>query len=222
MLAPAVAALLAVAAAAPAPPDPATAPARMAGGAFPSLLSAVTLGDGGSAVLLGAGVPFLTAAYAQGLSRGLDAGAMLEADLLTSEVFLGGTLRRSLARERDLDVAFRARAGFWTSMGAEWVVDDNPADVGVQLAPGAVVSAALRRGTLSLSADLPLVLTTRRGGGVAASPRAGLAFETPLYGDWSAGARLGAQWQLGSGGAPRAGDPRGALELSAVVTHRLF
>jgi hypothetical protein len=219
MLAPsAAAALLAVAAAAA---DPAAAPARPAP-SLPSLLSAETLGDGGSAVLLGAGLPFLTAAYAQGISRGLDAGALFEVDLLTSEIFLGGTLRRSLGRAGELDAAFRGRAGLWTSLGSEWVVDDNPADVGLQVAPGAVISAALRRGTASLSADVPLMLTTARGGGVAASPRAELAFETPLYGDWTAGARLGAQWQIGSGGAPRAGDPRGALELIAVMTRRLF
>jgi hypothetical protein len=223
MLAPAAAALLAVASAAapdPAAPDPGAPP--RAGLALPSLLSAETLGDGGSAVLLGAGVPFLTAAYAQGLSPGLDAGALLEVDFLTSELFLGGTLRRSLARGGDFDAALRARAGGWACLGSEWVVDDNPSDAGLQLAPGAVLSAALRRGVLSLSADLPLTITTRRGGGVGFAPRAGLAFETPLYGDWTAGARLGAQWQVGSGGAPRAGDPRGAFELSALLTHRLF
>jgi hypothetical protein len=220
MLAPTAAALLAVAFAAP---PAAPAPARMAGGAFPSLVSAQTLGDGGSAVLLGAGFPRLTAAYAQGISPGTDLGAQLELDWITTELFAGGTLRRALARAGDLDVAARARAGLYANFGADWVAERNRTDAGLQLAPGAVVSLALRRGTtLSLSADLPLTLTTRRDGGLAVAPRAAIALETPLFGDWSAGASLGAQWQAATGGAPFAGHPRGSVELTALLTNRLF
>jgi hypothetical protein len=191
-------------------------------GELPSVLSGATLGDGGSALLVTAGYPFLSGAYAQGLSPGLDAGAQLELDWVTSELFAGGTLRRAALRSGDFDVALRGRAGLYGDMGATWAYDRNRSDVGLQISPGAVVSAALTRGVVSLSADLPFTLTTARGGGVIFAPRAGLAFETPLFGEWSAGARVGALWHVASGGAPFAHEPRGAVELSAVLTYRLF
>lgn len=218
MLAPAAALALAavLAAADPAPPRY-TPPHEM-----PSLLGARTLGDGGSALLFTAGVPFLSAAYAQGISSGLDVGAQLELDWFTWSLFAGGTLRQATWASGDLDLALRARAGIAADSGSTWAVSQNRSDAGLQLAPGIVGSAALRSGTLSLGIDLPVTLTAARGGGVLFAPRVGLSFETPLYGDWTAGARVGGFWQTGSGGAPFADDSRAFVDFSALLTYRLF
>jgi hypothetical protein len=202
---------------------PAEPPSRMAGAQeLPSLLSGATLGDGGSVLVATGGFPFLSASYAQGLSPGLDAGAQVEIDWVTSELFAGGLLRRAIGRQGDLDLALRGRAGVYGDLGADWAYGRNRADAGLQVAPGLVLSAALLRGVVSLSADLPLTLTTARGGGVVLAPRAGLAFETPLYGEWSAGVRVGGLWHVASGGAPLAHHPRGSVDLAALLTYRLF
>jgi hypothetical protein len=202
---------------------PAETPSKMVvGQELPSLLSGSTLGDGGALVVATAGFPFLSAAYAQGVSPGLDAGAQLEIDWVTSELFAGGLLRRALLREGDVDVAFRGRAGLYGDLGAQWAYERNRSDAGLQVAPGLVASIALQRGVASLSVDLPLTLTVARGGGVGFAPRVGLAFETPLYGEWSAGVRVGGLWQVASGGAPFAHDPRGSVDAAALLTYRLF
>jgi hypothetical protein len=217
MLAPAAALLAAsLAAADPAPPRY-TPPHEM-----PSLAGARTLGDGGSALLFTAGVPFLSAAYAQGISSGLDLGGQVEVDWVTWSLFAGGTLRQATWAARDLDVALRARAGVAANSGSSWAVSRNRSDGGLQLAPGIVGSAALRSGTLSLGLDLPLTLTAARGGGVVFAPRAGLSFETPLYGDWTIGARVGGFWHTATGGAPLARHPRGFVDFAALLTYRLF
>jgi hypothetical protein len=202
---------------------PAEAPSKMpVGQELPSLLSGATLGDGGSVLVATVGFPFLSASYAQGFSPGLDAGAQLEIDYVTSELFAGGLVRRALLREGDVDVALRGRAGVYGDLGATWAYERNRADAGLQVAPGIVASVALKRGVVSLSTDLPLTLTTARGGGVGFAPRIGLAFETPLYGEWSAGVRVGGFWQVASGGAPFAYQPRGSVDVAALLTYRLF
>src|SRR5215208_7901855 len=129
MLAAAAALLLATSAAPAGEP-----PARMRPNEpFPSLLSAAMIPDGGSAFLFTGGVPFLSASYAQGLSDTVDAGAQLELDWLTSELFAGGTLRRFVGREGDLFVAVRGRAGALVNGGADWAVAQNRSDVGLQI-----------------------------------------------------------------------------------------
>jgi hypothetical protein len=192
------------------------------GAPFPSLASAAPLPDGGSAFLFTAGYPFLSASYAQGISATLDLGAQAELEWLTSEFFAGGTLRRLLHHEGNLDLAFRLRAGPLANFGADWAVSGNDPDVGLQIAPGAVASLGVRSGTLSVSADLPMTLTVRRGGGFVVAPRASVAFETPLFEGWSAGARLGGYWYSATGGAPRAGDPRASVDFAALLTYRMF
>ena len=187
-----------------------------------SLASARTLPDGGSALLFTAGVPYLSAAYAQGLESGLDAGAQLELDLLTSELFAGGTARLAFHRDGPLDVALRGRAGLYANAGGDWSAERNRSDLGLQLGPGVVASLTLRAGVLALGADLPLTLTTARGGGAIAAPRAALSFETPFRGDWSVGLRAGASWHVAAGGAPLEGHPRGAVDVAALVGFRLF
>jgi hypothetical protein len=218
MLAPAVALVLAASVAAADPAPPRYTPPH----AMPSLVSARTLGDGGSALLFTAGVPFLSASYAQGISAGLDLGAQLELDWFMSSLFAGGTLRQASWASGDLDLALRARAGIDANSGSTWAVSRNRSDGGLQLAPGIVGSAALRSGTLSLGLDLPVTLTAARGGGVVFAPRVGLSFETPLYGDWTAGARVGGSWHAASGGAPLARHPRGFVDFAALLTYRLF
>jgi hypothetical protein len=220
MLAPAAALLLAASVSAA---DPAPAPARYTPPhEMPSLASARTLGDGGSALLFTAGVPFLSAAYAQGISSGLDLGGQLEFDWFMTALFGGATLRKAAWISGDLDVAIRGRAGFYANAGSTWTVSENRSDGGLQLAPGIVGSGALAAGTLSLALDLPLTLTAARGGGVVFAPRIGLSFETPLYGDWTAGARVGGSWHAATGGAPLADDSRGFVDFAALLTYRLF
>jgi hypothetical protein len=216
MLAPLLAAL--ALAAAPADDRPLrTGPA----GEPRSLLSAETLGDGGSALLFTAGFPFLGAAWAQGVKDGLDAGAAVEVDWTTAEIFGGGTLRRVFHRAGPWTAAWRGRLGLYRDAGADWIVEDNRSNTGVQVAPGVVASRTAPRGTWSFSADLPLTLTLTRTG-VVAAPRVAVAFETPLFGDLSAGARVGGFWHVAGGDAPLAGDSRGVAELSGVLTWRLF
>ena len=219
MLAPAAALLAAALAAAPV----ADRPSRMSSDAeVPSLLAARTLGDGGSALLVGAGVPFLSAAYAQGLTSGLDLGAQLELDWVTTELFAGGTVRQAVWRSGALDVAVRGRAGLGADFGSTWWVDRNRADAGLQLAPGIVASATFRPGVLALGLDAPTTITTRRGGGLVFAPRTALSFETPLFGEWSAGARVGGRWHTATGGAPLARHPRAFIDFAALLTYRLF
>jgi hypothetical protein len=202
--------------------DPSEGPVRMAPGEVPSLLSARTLPDGGSAALFTAGFPFLSASYAQGVSSGLDLGGQVELQWLTSELFAGGTLRMVTRRSGAWDVAFRARAGLGADLGTTWAVERNRSDAGLQLAPGVVASMTSAPGVLSLSADAPLTFTVKRGGGVVLAPRVGVAFETPLYGPWYAGARAGGYWHVAGGGAPLASHGRGFVDFSALLTYRLF
>jgi hypothetical protein len=190
------------------------------GPAFPSVLSAEPLRDGGSAVLVSAGLPLLQATWLQGVQEDLDAGAALELDWLSSEIFAGATPRRGAGTARPHDLALRGRVGVYGDFGAHWAVDGNRDDTGLQLAPGAVASLRVDRGVLALSFDLPLTITMQRGGGFIAQPRLAASFETPLYGDLSAGARLGAFWHVATGGAPMEDDPRASVDFAALLTWR--
>jgi hypothetical protein len=190
---------------------------------FASLQGGEPLGTGHSELALTAGYSALSATYAQAISDAVDAGAVLEMDWVTSEAFVGGLYRSLLWRSGATSVGWRARAGLYGDFGASWAIDGNRSDTGVQLAPGIALSHRMQRGILSLAADVPFTVTMQRGGGVMLAPRAYVAFETPLWGDLLAGARMGAGGLFAGSGAPfAANSPRATLDFSALLTYRLF
>jgi hypothetical protein len=224
MLALGVAAILALTSAqtsAPARPPP---PVKMRSAErMPSLVGGETLGAGGSALTATAGFPSVGVAWAQGMSPTLDAGAALELELALTELFLGPTLRLSLARRGDTAIAFAARAGLYADLGADWAVSRNRANHGIQVAPAIAVSTRSPAGGLVTAAfELPISATIRHGGAVIA-PRVSAAYEAPVYGDLSLGVRVGASVRAASGGAPLADrDARFGVSLTALATYRLF
>lgn len=190
---------------------------------LPSLVSAETLGAGGSALFATAGFPILGAAWAQGLTPTVDGGAALELDMALSELFAGPTVRVGLSRRGATSVAFTGRAGYYADLGADWVVSRNRANDGFQLSPGVAASTRTRAGGLVTGAfELPVTATIRHGGAIVA-PRVFASYEAPLYGDISFGVRAGASVRAASGGAPLADrDARFAVSLGAILTYRLF
>lgn len=202
----------------PPPPVKMRSPERL-----PSLVSGEPLGAGGSALFATAGFPYLGAAWAQGVSPTVDAGAALELDLALSEFFAGPTVRVGLTRRGATSIAFAARAGYYADLGADWVVSRNRANDGFQVSPGIALSTRSPAGGLVTAAfELPITATIRHAGAVVA-PRVSAAYEAPLYGDVSLGVRVGASVRAASGGAPLADrDARFAVSLGALVTYRLF
>ncbi len=66
-------------------------------------------------------------------------------------------------------------------------------------------------------------MTFQRGGGYSVALKGDAAFETPLWGDLLAGARVGVGSLFSGGGAPFANDsPRLLVELTALLTYKLF
>ncbi|HEX9289977.1 MAG TPA: hypothetical protein VF904_10655 [Anaeromyxobacteraceae bacterium] len=190
---------------------------------FPSMYGGETLGVGGSEAAFSAGFSTFSASYAQGLADGVDYGAQLEIDWVTGELFAGGLYRSLLWRSGPVSVAARARAGLYGDFGATWGIATNRGDTGVQLAPGLALSTRAPRGIFSLGGDVPITLTFARGGGYAVGLRGTVAFETPLYGDLLVGARAGGGVLWSRSGAPFANDsPRATVDLSALLTYRLF
>jgi len=190
---------------------------------FASLQGGETLGVGGTEAAFSAGYSTLSTAWAQGLTEAVDYGAVLDFDWTTSELLLGGLYRSLLWRSGALSLAVRARGGLYADFGTTWAASSNRSDAGLQVGPGLALSVAAARGVLSVAADLPLTLTFERGGGYAVALRGSVAFETPLWGDLLAGARLGVGELWSGSGAPFARDsPRTTVDLSALLTYRLF
>lgn len=224
MLALGLAAILALSSTQTGAPPPSSPPIKMRSPErLHSLISGETLGAGGSALMATAGFPTLGAAWAQGLTPTLDAGAALELDLALSELFAGPTVRVGLSRRGSTSIAFTARAGYYADLGADWVVSRNRANSGIQVAPGIAISTrSPADGLITGAFDLPITATIRHGGAIV-MPRFSAAYEAPLYGDLSIGARVGASVRAASGGAPLADrDARFAVSLGALLTYRIF
>jgi hypothetical protein len=213
-----VALLLAALAAGPAPRAAADAdPPPLK---FPSLLSAESL-HGNSGAVGWAGFSSIGAAYAQGVTLQDDLGATADFDWGSTELRLGVLWRRPLGTTGGWTMGGRLGIGWYVDFGGRWVHDDNRADRGFTLAPALVLSTRAGDGSVSLTADLPLTVTTWRGGGFQAAPRVAVAFEAPLYGPWTLGIQGGLQWRGGSGGAPmRSG--RLQPELLVLAGYRVF
>jgi hypothetical protein len=215
-----LASLLVAAAVAAASPDALAIPE---GPRFASLQGGETLGVGGSEAVLAAGFSTFSAAYAQGLNDWNDLGAQVELDWLTGELFAGGLFRQLTWRFGDTFISWRARAGLYFNAGATWAIASNHSAVGIQAVPGLALSRRFARGTLSAAIDGRIDLTFSDQGGRAVGVKGTVAFETPLWGDLLAGARVGLGGLWSYAGAPFVGDsPRTLLDLSALLTYRLF
>ena len=93
----------------------------------------------------------------------------------------------------------------------------------MQVAPGLALSRRFPRGILSAALDGRFDLTFSHEGGQALGVRGTVAFETPLWGDLLAGARVGVGGLWSFAGAPFIGEsPRALVDLSALLTYRLF
>ena len=212
--------LLVAAALTAAAPEPRAIPE---GPRFASLQGGETLGVGGSEVALTAGFSTFSATYAQGLTDSTDLGAQVEIDWLTGELFAGGLYRQLTWRFGDTFISFRARAGLYFNAGATWAIATNHSATGIQAVPGIAVSRRFARGTLSAAVDSRIDLTFTDQGGRAVGVKGTVAFETPLWGDLLAGARAGVGGLWSYSGAPFAADsPRTLVDVSALLTYRLF
>jgi hypothetical protein len=201
--------------AAPALAGPAPAPAD----AFPSLLGGESLR--GSTVAVGtAGYATLGVAYAQGLTERDDLGASAQFDWSTTELVLGALWHRQLGRLGSWDLASRLALGWYLDGGSTLVHDDNLSDRGVQLTPGLALSTR-GVGLLAVALDMPITVTTWRGGGVWIAPRLAVSYEAALYDQLALGVVGSLAWRGGTGGAPmRAGQV--LPELLVTATWKLF
>ena len=207
--------LLLLAAPALAGPAPAPAPADT----FPSLLGGESLR--GSTVAVGtAGYATLGVAYAQGLTERDDLGASAQFDWSTTELVLGALWHRQLGRLGSWDLASRLALGWYLDAGSTLVHDDNLSDRGVQLTPGLALSTR-GVGLLAVALDMPVTVTTWRGGGVWIAPRLAVSYEAALYDQLALGVVGSLAWRGGTGGAPmRSGQV--LPELLVTATWKLF
>jgi hypothetical protein len=207
--------LLLLAAPALAGPAPAPAPADT----FPSLLGGESLR--GSTVAVGtAGYATLGVAYAQGLTERDDLGASAQFDWSTTELVLGALWHRQLGRLGSWDLASRLALGWYLDAGSTLVHDDNLSDRGVQLTPGLALSTR-GVGLLAVALDMPITVTTWRGGGVWIAPRLAVSYEAALYDQLALGVVGSLAWRGGTGGAPmRSGQV--LPELLVTATWKLF
>jgi hypothetical protein len=188
-----------------------------------SLAGGASLGAGGAAWLVTAGYPALSLAYGQGMGETDDLGALLQADFIASEILLAGWWRRQIVRGAGSQLALRLRAGFYACLGSTWVYSENRGDTGLQLSGGVAWSVDTGAGLFTLAGDMPLTWTFARGMGWILAPKATAAFETPLFGDVTAGGRAGVGIRGAGGGAPGSGSPdRLLVEVSVLATWRLF
>jgi hypothetical protein len=178
-----------------------------------SLLSGESLG-GGTASLAWGGWSSLGIMYGQGVTPQDDLAAFGEFDWANTELRLGGLYRRPFGQAGDFDVAGRFSAAWYRDMGATYVHSDNHADLGLELAPGIALSRHLAEGIFSGIVEAPLTITFKYGKGFLFVPRVSVAYETPLYPEFTVGARLGVGYRAGSGDAPR---KAGQGELLFVV-----
>jgi hypothetical protein len=186
---------------------------------FPSLLGGESL-RGSSTVLATTGFATVGVAFGQGLTARDDLGLFADVTWSSSELVLGGFWRRQLGRSGGWDLAARLAAGWYLDGGSRLIYDDNFSDRGLQLTPGLALSTR-GLGLFSICFDLPLTITTWRGGGTWIAPRVALSYEAALYDQLALGVRGSLAWRGGTGGAPmRAGQV--LPELLVTATWKLF
>jgi hypothetical protein len=201
-------------------PDPALAGGGAGREPLHSLLGAESL-SGSSAALAWAGYASAGVAYGQGMGPQDDLGLTADLDWSSTELRLGGWWRRPLGTAGPWEMAGRLRLSWYLDFGATWIHSDNQADRGVSFEPGLVFSMRAGDGLVAVSGDLPITVTTWRGGGLLFTPRLSVSYEAPLYGPWTLGVRGAVTWRGGSGGAPLRGS-RVEPELLVLAGYRVF
>lgn len=209
-------------------PPAATAPPAAAASApatprlprLPSLFGAEPLG-GTSAAFGWAGWSSLGVAYALGITSEDDVGGFYDLDWAKSESRLGGVYRRALTQAGSWDVAVRVGLAWYVNFGATYVYSDNHSDHGIELEPALVLSTRAGGGLLAVSAEGPMTITTKHKNGFLFSPMASISYEAPLYSQLTAGARFGAGYRAGAGGAPLS-EGRGELQFLVLVGYQLL
>jgi hypothetical protein len=192
--------------------------------ALHSLLGGRSIGADAGILLGTAGYPFAGLAFAYGITDSDDLGAILDFDWATSELLLAGSWRHAVLQGEPISIALRARAGLYADLGARFIYGDNGSDWGADVAPGIAASTELGAGLLSFGIELPAIWTFGRGTGWILWPRAAVAFEVPLYGEITVGARASVGYR-GSGGTAPAGSSsagRGLLGLELLLGCRLL
>jgi hypothetical protein len=209
----------------PAPPPvvpvpPLVAEPRPSPPPFPSLLSAEPL-RGASLLSVTAGWPRVRLAYAKGLSRTSDLGGFAELDYTTGELRAGPTYRgKVIAPAPPFEGALRLWVAWVHGDGARWLYHNNHPDQGVELGAGVSYSRRGAGGLVSLLGDVPVTITFRKTGGAYLSPRAALAYETPLFGPFTIGLQLGLGLRVGFGYAPLR-EGAGEVTLLGLASCRL-
>lgn len=185
-----------------------------------SLLSGESLG-GGTASLAWAGWPSIGFLYGQGITPEDDLAAFGEFAWPDTELRLGGLYRRPLGKAGDFDVAARFTAAWYRNMGATWIHSENHADLGLELGPGVSISRHMGEGIFSTLVEAPLTVTFKYDKGLLFAPRVSVAYEAPLYEEFTLGARLGLGYRAGSGDAPRK-EGHGEILFVLMAGYQLF
>jgi hypothetical protein len=185
-----------------------------------SLLAAESL-QGGSAMLAEVGWSSLNVLYGQGITRTDDLGALASYDWAKTELRLGGFYRRPLGVAGAFDVGLRLGLAWYADLGKTWVYSENHRDRGLEVAPALILSTHAAGGILSLAGEAPVTATWRRDSGLLFTPRVWAAYEAPLYGEFTVGARGGLGYRGGSGDAPLK-DGRGELTFLVLGGWRVF
>lgn len=166
-----------------------------------SLLSSEPLG-GASLWLAWMGYSSLGMMFGQGITQQDDLGVTVDFDWMDTELRPGGFYRRTLGEAGGFDMAGRLTATWYKDLGATWIHSRNHSDHGVEVAPGLSFSARTGGGIFSVIGEAPITVTLKYGGGLLFRPRISLAYEGPLCGGLTLGARLGAGYRAGAGDAP--------------------
>jgi hypothetical protein len=201
-------------------PAPRTIRVDPPSGAQLSLLSAEPLG-GGSALLAQAGWSQLSIMWAQGVTREDDLGASLDLDWAYTELRLGAFYRKPLGPAGPFTMGGRLGVSWYNAFGGSWIYGGNHKDRGFEVAPALSLSSHAGGGILSIIGEAPVTVTLRSGSGLLFSPRLSLAYEAPLYDEYTLGARIGLGYRAGAGDAPLA-DGRAQLMFLVVGGYRLF
>jgi hypothetical protein len=207
----------------PAPGGPERAAAPGAARGKPrqqSLLSAEPL-RGGSAALAWVGWPSFGAAYAIGFTERDDGGLFLDHDWAKSETRIGVLYRRPLSPAGPFAAGARLALAWYENFGATFVHDENHSDRGIEVAPGLALSRPAGGGIFSTIVEAPMTITTKYENGFLFSPRLSLAFEAPVYPEFTVGARAGVGYRAGAGGAPLR-EGRGELQFLIVAGYQLL
>jgi hypothetical protein len=150
-----------------------------------------------------------------------DIGGYLDFDWAKTEWRLGALYRRPLAKTGDWDFGFRIGVAWYANSGSTWIYSENHYDRGIEIAPALALSKHTGAGLLSVSGELPMVVTFHYGGGFLFSPKLAGAYELPLVPAVTVGARVAVGYRAGSGDAPLA-TGRGELQFLVLASYQVL